>query len=138
MISFFAFEVPEGVPLARVSMNQPTTPTSVPINRFSIGVIAIVLLMGAAILWFAAGSQNMWTGACLKVGLVMAALWLALPNGARQGNWGHASLGTVVGFLLLGLVLIGKRVDFRIVLPMLFGVAIAIKVLRPTSKNRSR
>lgn len=80
----------------------------------------------------------MWTGACLKVGLVMASLWLALPMVSRRGNWGQVSWATVIGFMSVALILTGKRVDFRIVLPMLVGAAIAIMVLRPKSKSGPR
>ena len=92
------------------------------------------MLGGAGILWYLVGSQNMWTGACLKVGLVMAALWLALPSISRHGHWGSASGGAIAGTLALALVLAGKKVDLRLILPMLFGVTLAILVLRPRSK----
>ncbi len=119
-------------------MTQPSIPHSVAINRALIGIIAITTLVGAGTCWIFAGSQNIWTGACLKVGLVMAALWLALPAVSRHGNWGRASLGTVIGFVALVLFLTGKRVDIRIVLPMLIGIAIAVTVLRPKSKIRPK
>jgi hypothetical protein len=119
---------------------MPPSPVSqsVTIDRTLVGIIAVVMLVGAGVLWFFVGSQNMWTGACVKVGVVMGAFWLALPTFSRQGNWGQASLGTVVGFVALALVLMGKRVDFRIVLPMLLGIAITLMVLRPRSKTRSK
>ena len=60
-------------------MNQPAS-QSVAINQKLVGTIACTMLVGAGLLWFLGGSQNMWTGACLKVGLVMGALWLALPR----------------------------------------------------------
>ena len=117
--------------------NSPIS-QSVTINRALIGLIAAVMLGGAGILWCFAGSQNMWTGACLKVGLVVAALWLALPTISRRDNWGQTSWGTVIGFFAFALFLIGKRIDIKIVLPMLVGVAIAVMVLRPKSKARNK
>src|SRR4051812_32129403 len=112
--------------------SQPSQ--SVTINRTLVGMIAVVMLSAAGTLWFFAGNQNMWTGACLKVGLVVAALWLALPAISRRDTWGTTTWPTLIGGLAVLLVLTGKRVDFRIVLPMLFGVAITIMVLRPKSK----
>lgn len=76
----------------------------------------------------------MWTGACLKVGLVVAALWLALPMISRRDNWGQASWLAVIGFTGLALVLIQRRVDMRLVLAILFGFLLAMKILRPASK----
>lgn len=119
-------------------MNKSPATTIVNINRTLIGVIALVLLFAAAVLWTTVGSQNLWTGACVKVGLVMSTLWLAMPSGPVQGNWGQASLGSIVVLLSIGLILIGKRVDFRIVVAVLFGAAVTIKLLRPGSKHGVR
>jgi hypothetical protein len=107
---------------------------TVTINRTLVGVIAIVLLVAAGILWLTAGSQNMWTGSCLKVGTVMAAFWLALPTIFHHRNWGQVSWISVIGFMATILILTGKRVDFRIVLAMLLGVAITVMFLRPRRK----
>ena len=119
-------------------MNKSPATTIVNINRTSIGVIAVVLLLAAAILWATLGSQNLWTGACVKVGLVMSTLWLAMPSGPTQANWGQASLGSIIVLLSIGLILIGKRVDFRIVMAVLFGAAVTIKLLRPGSNHSVR
>ena len=78
----------------------------------------------------------MWTGACLKVGLVMAALWIALPSISRQGRLGQASWVAIVATIAVALVLTGKRVDLRLILPVLIGMAIAMMILRPRSRNR--
>jgi hypothetical protein len=119
-------------------MADSSTSQTLTINRALIGILASIMLVSAGALWVFAGSQNMWTGACLKVGIVMAALWLALPTISRRGNLGQASWGAVVGFMALLVILTGKRVDFRIVLPMVIGAAITIMILRPKSKSRPR
>ena len=103
---------------------------SVSINAGLAGWLAVALLVVAALLWYFVGPQNMWTGACLKVGLVMLALWMALPAIVRQSTLGKASWGTIVGTVAVVLLLIGKRVDIRIVLAMLFCTAIATKFSR--------
>jgi hypothetical protein len=118
-------------------LNHPTS-KSITINQNLVGTIAITMLGGAGVLWFFAGSQNMWTGACLKVGLVMAALWMALPSISRHGSWGQTSWGAVAGTMAVALVLAGKKVDLRLILPMLVGVAIAVMILRPGSKHRPK
>ena len=113
-------------------MNQPAS-QSVAINQKLVGTSACTMLVGAGLLWFLVGSQNMWTGACLKVGLVMGALWLALPSLKRKGSWGHTSWGVIVLTVAVALVLTGKRVDMRIILPLLVGIVLTTKVLRPGS-----
>lgn len=115
-------------------MNQPTS-NSVAINRNLVGGITIAMLGGAGILWLSAGTQNIWTGACLKVGLVMGALWLALPAIARNKSFGQTSWLTIFGFMGLFLVLTGRRVDFRIILPLMTGIAIATLFLRPRTRT---
>lgn len=119
-------------------MSDRSDSKTVAINRASIGVVAGLLLTIGAILWFATGNQNMWTGACLKVGTVMGAFWLAYPSLSRRGDWGRASWGTAIGVLGLALVMTGKRVNFGIVLAILVGFVIATAVFRPRSKGNSR
>ena len=116
-------------------MNGPSS-QSVAINRTLVGLIAATMLGSAAFLWYFLGSQNIWTGACLKVGSVMGALWLALPTISRHGNWGEASWPAVIGTLSVVLVLTSRRVDFRIILPLLIGVWIAVTILKPKSNPR--
>ena len=118
-------------------MNQPSS-QNVTINRALVGTIAVAMLGGAGVLWPFAGSQNIWIGACLKVGLVMGALWLALPTISRHGSFGQASWATVIGAIALLLVLTGKNANFRIILPMLVVVGGLIAILRPRSKSRPR
>ncbi|HEY0983403.1 MULTISPECIES: hypothetical protein [unclassified Schlesneria] len=117
---------------------NPSSSKSVVINRNLVGVIAIVMLVGAGILWVFTGTQNIWTGACLKVGLVMGALWMALPAIARNRSLGEASWFTVIAFVGLALLLTGKRVDIRIIIPLLAGIAIATLILRPRPKTRHK
>ncbi|WP_397571053.1 hypothetical protein [Schlesneria sp. T3-172] len=117
---------------------NPSSSKSVVINRNLVGVIAVVMLGGAGILWVFTGTQNIWTGACLKVGLVMGALWMALPAIARNRSLGEASWFNVIAFVGLALLLTGKRVDIRIIIPLLAGIAIATLILRPRPKTRHK
>lgn len=119
-------------------MSDQSNSKTVTINRASIGVVAGLLLTTAAILWFVAGNQNMWTGACLKVGIVMGAFWLAYPSLSRQGDWGKASWGTAFVVLAAALVMTGRRVHFGIVLAILVGFVLATSIFRPRSKRNSR
>ena len=118
-------------------MNESkSTNSTVTLNRTFIGLIAAVMLVAGGVLWVAVGDQSMCRGSCIKVGLVMAAVWLAIPAMTRNRSWGEASWTTVALFLLAALFLIGKRVDFRIVVGILFGTAITLTFLRPRSKPR--
>lgn len=93
-------------------------------RRRILGILALSLLSAAAVLWItqpAAQERGGWLAICLRLGVVMAALWLALPELSRISRW---SLGAV----LLGAVLIATQ-------PRLFllalGAALVLAFLRP-------
>src|SRR5688572_26903099 len=61
-------------------------------HRPTVGVIALVLLAGAAYYWrFPPRPEDSMQvgleGACVRLGIVMAALWLALPQLSRFPWW---------------------------------------------------
>ena len=84
-------------------MAQPHT-----IHRPTVGVIALVLIVGAvvrvAVLWPwdppSKLSSDIWLSACVRVGLVMSAMWLALPQLERIPNW-LMKAGLLVALLLI-------------------------------------
>ena len=96
-------------------------------HRPTLGLIAIVLLAASAALalW-----PTSWDGgpalqaACLRVGIVMAALWAALPQLHRIPNW-FLTLGAAMAIV----VAIQPR-RLVILLPLL----LAIWLLRPRRK----
>ncbi len=55
-------------------------------HRPTVGIIALVLLLLAVVLFLVGGSQTeAWQSGCQRVGLIMGAWWLAMPHlrGAR-------------------------------------------------------
>lgn len=104
---------------------QPLT-----INRALVGAISLVLLAAAAILSLM-DTQEMWAGACLKVGLVMGAFWLALPSFTRNPELGRVSLATLIGALAVALIIGRTRVPLKIVLPTLGAFVFAVRILGP-------
>ena len=115
---------------------DPTTGTTLTINRTLVGTIALALMLAAGLIWGFVGRDSIWAGACLKVGLVMSAFWLAMPLISQRASWGQMSSGSLFALVGLALVLTGKRVDTRIVIPLLAGAAIATMVLRPRSRSK--
>ena len=116
---------------------QPLT-----VNRTMVGIIGAVLLAVAGVLMLtqAEGKSEMWAGACLKVGLVMTAFWLALPAFSRSENLGKASLTTVAVVLAGGLIVARTRVPLNVILPSLGVAVVLLRVLRPwaPASNRPR
>ncbi|HEY4262985.1 MAG TPA: hypothetical protein VGM98_22685 [Schlesneria sp.] len=107
---------------------QPVT-----INRTLVGCIALALLLAAGILVLsgADGSQGMWAGACLKVGLVMGAFWLALPSITRHEVLGRMTWGTLIVAIALALAVGRTKVPLRVVLPVAAAFFFMIRILGP-------
>ncbi|MDB5343123.1 MAG: hypothetical protein JWP89_1500 [Schlesneria sp.] len=107
---------------------QPVT-----INRTLVGSLALVLLIAAAVLVLtgADGSQGMWAGACLKVGLVMGAFWLALPSITRHEVLGRMTWGTLIVAIALALAVGRTKVPLKVVLPVAAAFFFMIRILGP-------
>lgn len=67
-------------------------------HRPTVGILALLLLAtGAATEWLVPLDDDLIPGACLRVGIVLAALWLALPNMNRFPRW--QLVGLALGLL---------------------------------------
>lgn len=95
--------------------------------RAKIGLIAVVLLAIALWMTFRSGTAGTetWAGAFVRVGLVMAAIWLALPQLRHAPPW----LLLVIGAVLVVLA----RWPRYLLLAILLGVVAAF--LRPRPKK---
>lgn len=74
-------------------------------RRNLLGVIALVCLISGVALYFlnADDSRHLeWTSACLRIGAILGAVWLALPDLRRPGNRWYV-LAALAGFVLLAL-----------------------------------
>jgi len=94
------------------------------VRRHAIGIIAIVLLLGAAVLWIwplEVGWHEPLKAACSRLGPFMVALWLAYHEVERLPRW---ILATVP---LLILVLVLRPKWFFFALP----IVILMVILRP-------
>jgi hypothetical protein len=116
-------------------MRQWKTTLSRPLVGFlAIGLflIAFVLSLWPNLLSGAAGV--MVGGAAARVGIVMAALWLALPTGNRTAAWAKVSLASALPLLLTALALF--RIPFRILIPLAAFVLLVGVILRPKPLER--
>lgn len=59
------------------------------LHRPTIGIVAVLLLLGSVALaiWYPSAAGQLWMSACLRVGLVMGLLWLAYPQLSRLRPW---------------------------------------------------
>jgi hypothetical protein len=118
------------------AMEKSKTSVSRPLVGFlTIGLFSVTLFLSIwpGALPGAAGATV--GGATARVGIVMAALWLALPSGNRPPAWANVSLTSVVPLVLAGLALF-RRVPFRILLPLAGILLVAGLVLRPRPLQR--
>jgi hypothetical protein len=116
-------------------MRQWKTTLSRPlVGSLAIGLflIAFVLSLWPNLLSGAAGV--MVEGAAARVGIVMAALWLALPTGNRTAAWAKVSLASALPLLLTALALF--RIPFRILIPLAAFVLLVGVILRPKPMER--
>jgi hypothetical protein len=89
-------------------------------HRPTVGVIALLLLSGAAYyqLFPPAAEDSAQTGleaACVRLGIVMAALWLALPQFERFPWW----IGVAILLIVVAAVLAARPILFVYALPLL-------------------
>lgn len=118
---------------------RPMEPEPRKVSRPLVGFIALAMLAGGAALTITAGSgddsqNDLWRGACVRVGLVMGAFWLALPT-IQQGNRFARVLAIGgVGIVLLSVFL--KKVPIRYLI--IGGIAVMglSLILRPRPKRR--
>ena len=98
-------------------------------RRHAIGIIALVLLLAAVVfkIWPPPWSGDILAeGAFVRVGAIMAALWLAYPDVKRLPPW-------LLGAIPLLVVLLAA---YRKVFLILFPIVIALAILKPRIPSR--
>lgn len=80
-------------------------------------------------------SRELWQGSFLRVGLVMGAFWLALPSRRREAAWAGISPGTFLALIFAAFLAARFR---QAVIPIIVGVAMIGRFVRPRQKDRPR
>jgi hypothetical protein len=107
------------------------------LDRNLVGGGAVLCLVSAAGLWFLEpelwGKREMILAGCLRIGLVLVALWIGLPTRSREAAWARVTPWTFLGIVVLfaAAVLRPKQV-----LPVLFVLAAIGYFLRPRGRFR--
>ncbi|MEX2139888.1 MAG: hypothetical protein WD894_11545 [Pirellulales bacterium] len=97
-------------------------------RRHIVGVLAIVMLLAGGVMYFAGydeGNAFFLQAAFLRVGAVLATLWIAHPELSRMRPW------MVILFVA---ALVGVVFVRRLLVPLLI-VALLIAILRPRNKT---
>ncbi len=103
-----------------------------PINKPLVGIIGLVCLISSAICFAFFPEQTSAQSATLRVGVVMSALFLALPKSGEHVRWERLT-PIFIGVVLL--VVFAKRM-ILVILPLLAVIGILQTFLRPRPKER--
>lgn len=115
----------------------------VTLNRPLVGAIALTCVGISLGFWISGNSSDdssFATGdvagaAFFRVGLLMAALWLALPPKGQEAPWATVTPGTFVGLLLAIYAVVRLK---WMAIPLIAGAAFIAVILRPRSRYRPR
>jgi len=109
-------------------MNDSTTY----IGRTQVGVLAAICLGIAGAVWIFSPEREALLAAFFRVGILMTALWFAVPAKGAQLVW-EKILPIVAGGLVL--IVLAKRVII-VALPLAIAVGAAAYMLRPRNKEK--
>jgi hypothetical protein len=100
----------------------------VPVNRMLVGVLAV----GCVVAGFGIALLDTWENAVfaglLRTGVLLGAVWLALPTKSRQAAWANISPWTLLGFLIVAVIAIRRP---QIFFPMVAVFVVATLLIRP-------
>ncbi len=103
----------------------------IPVNRTLAGILAILLTIAGLVLWLVMDRAELG-GAMLRVGLLLAAFWYALPTKTREAAWANVSLFSLVVFLVLAIIFVRRP---RVFFPILVAMTALGFFLRPRKKR---
>lgn len=116
------------------------TTRTIPVNRTAVGLIALGCLTAAVglfgvVAWMPDNSSLVFLqGGLARIGLLMGAIWLALPSRNQEAAWANLSPRTVIGFLLA--MILTMRIQLRFLIPAAVVIGIVLLILRPKPKKR--
>jgi hypothetical protein len=107
------------------------------VRKLLVGIIALACLATAAGLWIFTDEpgKNPVTSVTMRLGIMLGALWLALPKQGEHLAWEKCLPGVVAVIVVLSFV----RGSWRFLIyavPAAIVVGIAAAFLRPRSKRR--
>lgn len=103
-----------------------------PVNKPLVGVIGVTCLLVSAICFFWFPEQSATQSATLRIGVVMVALFFALPKSGDHVRWERLAPIIVASVVIIGLA---KKMTL-VILPMLVIIGILLTLFRPKPKPR--
>jgi hypothetical protein len=107
------------------------------VRKLIVGLIALACLVTAGAFWIFADDPgtNAANAVATRLGIMLGALWLALPSHGESLAWGKALPAVFAVIVVLAMI----RVNWRILIyaiPIAIVVAVAAAFIRPRSKPR--
>ena len=109
----------------------------VEITRLKVGVISVICLLLSLVVYLVEGQNNLWMPGLLRVGVLCAAICLALPGKNQEAAWANVSPAVAWG-LLIGLILL-TRIQLRyflLLIPLIATALVIGKLFKPAQKKR--
>lgn len=85
------------------------TASKLEINRPLTGILALVSLVSGGFLFLVLHRNDQVSATLIRTGLVLGALWLALPTKTRPAAWENISWTGVIAFFVVIIVFVTSR-----------------------------
>ena len=105
-----------------------------PINRTLTGILAVLFTSsGVFVMAFVDGLEGL-DAALLRTGVLLGALWLALPTRTREAAWANVSPVAFVAILIAGVAIVARPRVLLFVVPIGIALGVLSVFLRPRPK----
>ena len=101
---------------------------NVAVNRVLAGGLSIICGIAGVVLCVTRGIDDPIGAGFIRVGLVLGALWFAMPSGSREAAWARISPWAVVGIVLVAVFVVQR---LRFLLPIALALLAVGYMLRP-------
>lgn len=102
------------------------------LNRHLTGLLALACLVAGIGIAYGDSPENIWCGTFIRTGVMMVALWVALPTRGRAAAWANVSPWWIVALVALLVVLVRRPL---VLLPIVAGIVVLMAFL-PRGKRR--
>ena len=100
-------------------------------RKLILGVLAIACLVTAVVVHFCYPDQQAVLSAAIRIGVVLGALWLALPAPGERVRWGR--MAPMLAVAVVAIVLTRRMI--LVLIPGLVIAGILLALLRPKDKG---
>ncbi len=114
-------------------------PQKLTISRTKVGLVALGCVAAAIGLRFGLPSDDrkeLWVTAFGRSGLVMTALWIALPSKGKSGSVASVTPSTALGAVLAILAISARPQILIRLIPVFVALGVVAHYLRPKPKQR--